>query len=163
MQEDSHLNYYFSTADVLLLAFSLSSKTSLERAKEIRLLANSSCGRHSKLPAVLVGTKLDLAAEREVSFKDGLATAKELGCSYMETSAASNIGVLEAFSAAVRLAGHGWAPSQTDVFGCGCALGLDIKVQRSAKKSVKGLLRRWSMFCKRGQKQLICSEKFLME
>ena len=100
---------------------------------------------------------MDLAADRQVTFKDGLATAKELGCSYMETSAASNVGVVEAFSAAVRLARHSSAASETNVFGCGCGLGLDIKVQRSAKKSVKGLLRRWSIFCKKDQKQLIYS------
>ena len=146
---------------MVLLAFSLSSKSSLERAKEIRLLADCSRGRHSKLPAVLVGTKLDLAADRQVTFRDGLATAKELGCSYVETSAANNIGVHEAFSTAIRLANHSLSLSKSDMFGCGCTLGLDIKVHCSAKKSVKGLLRKWSNFCKKDRKQLIYSDKFL--
>ena len=60
LQEHSHVKYYFAAADVLVLAFSLTDRSSLEAAKELRRFADTCCDQHSRLPAVLVGTKLDL-------------------------------------------------------------------------------------------------------
>ena len=157
------MQYYFGAANVLLLVFSLTDKSSLETAKELRQFADSCCSNRSwlKLPAVLVGTKQDLEQERQISFEEGLAAAKELGCSYVETSAATNKNVLQAFHTAVRLTAlqSSSAKSTMDLFRCGCASGLERKLQHSAKKSVKGLLCKWTNFCS-GRKSFIYSEQF---
>lgn len=155
------MQYYFGAANVLLLVFSLTDKSSLETAKKLRRFADSCSSNHSWLPAVLVGTKQDLEQERQVSFEEGLATAKELGCSYVETSAATNKNVLQAFHIAVRLLAlqSSSGKSTMDLFRCGCASGLEKKLHHSAKKSVKGLLCKWTKFCN-GKKNFFYSEQF---
>uniref|UniRef100_A0A7M4FKH9 small monomeric GTPase n=1 Tax=Crocodylus porosus TaxID=8502 RepID=A0A7M4FKH9_CROPO len=43
--------------------------------------------RYEKVPVILVGNKVDLESEREVSSNEGRALAEEWGCPFMETSA----------------------------------------------------------------------------
>jgi small GTP-binding protein len=50
------------------------------------------------IPLVVIGNKIDLDENRAVSYQEGEALAKELGCSYMETSAKSGQNVRDAFS-----------------------------------------------------------------
>ncbi|MBZ3884656.1 Ras-related protein Rap-2a [Sciurus carolinensis] len=45
--------------------------------------------RYEKVPVILVGNKVDLESEREVSSHEGRALAEEWGCPFMETSAKS--------------------------------------------------------------------------
>ena len=158
LQEHSHVKYYFAAADVLVLTFSLTGRSSLEAAKELRRFADTCCDQHSRMPAVLVGTKLDLEKERTISYEEGAATAKELGCSYKETSAATNSNVLQAFQMAVRLTIL-QRRSTMDLCGCGCAMGLEKRLHRSAKKSVKGLVSRCTHFLNK-RKSLLYSEHF---
>ena len=136
------MRYHFSTADVLLLTFDLSNHSSLEGAKRLKALANVYYGQYCKVPAVLVGTKSDLEADREISFEEGLATANELGCSYVETSAAMNINISEAFRTAVELAVRNLM--QQSLADLKCIYSVERK-EKSAKKSVKGLLRSFSI------------------
>lgn len=49
------------------------------------------------IPFVLIGNKIDLAAERQVSFQEGLAKAEELKSFFIETSALENINVQDTF------------------------------------------------------------------
>ncbi len=107
----------------------------------IRQLSNGYSGQLSKIPAVLVGTKLDLDDVRAVGFEEGLAAAKEIGCSYIETSAAANRGVVKAFTKAVRL-----VPTIMLEDDWLQTVHVEKKPQRSAVKSVKGFLRRCSTF-----------------
>ena len=111
---------------------------------KIRQEANSYCGHLSKLPAILVGTKLDLDHKRAVEFEEGMAIAKELNCSYIETSAAGDRGVIEAFIKAVNL-----VPDNSPVESlqeCLCKLQIEKKARRSTMKSVKGFIKRCSSF-----------------
>ncbi|KAL0204341.1 hypothetical protein M9458_002359, partial [Cirrhinus mrigala] len=44
---------------------------------------------YERVPVILVGNKVDLDNEREVSSSEGQALAEEWGCPFMETSAKS--------------------------------------------------------------------------
>ena len=158
-QEHNHVKYYFTAADVLVLAFSLTDRSSLEAAKELRRFADTCCDR---LPAVLVGTKLDLEKERTISYEEGATAAKELGCSYNETSAATNSNVLQAFQMAVRLTVL-QRRSTLDLCGCGCAMGLEKRLHRSAKKSVKGLVSKCTHFLNKRKSLLYCEHFAIVE
>ena len=161
-QEHNHVKYYFTAADVLVLAFSLTDRSSLEAAKELRRFADTCCDQHSRLPAVLVGTKLDLEKERTISYEEGATAAKELGCSYNETSAATNSNVLQAFQMAVRLTVL-QRRSTLDLCGCGCAMGLEKRLHRSAKKSVKGLVSKCTHFLNKRKSLLYCEHFAIVE
>ncbi|MFX0060134.1 MAG: hypothetical protein ACFE8J_17695, partial [Candidatus Heimdallarchaeota archaeon] len=49
------------------------------------------------LPIVLIGNKIDLEEQREISKEEGLSKAHELKCSFIETSALHNINVQDTF------------------------------------------------------------------
>ena len=49
------------------------------------------------IPIVLVGNKIDLVEQREVSTKEGIAEASKLHSSFIETSALENINVQDTF------------------------------------------------------------------
>jgi len=51
---------------------------------------------------MLVGNKSDKKEEREVSYSDGVTSAKILGCDFLETSAKITENVEEAFYDIVR-------------------------------------------------------------
>uniref|UniRef100_A0AAV2LD61 Small monomeric GTPase n=1 Tax=Knipowitschia caucasica TaxID=637954 RepID=A0AAV2LD61_KNICA len=59
-------------------------------------------GRYQQVPVVLVGNKVDLETEREVSLGEGQALAEDWGCPFMETSAKSKSMVDELFAEIVR-------------------------------------------------------------
>ncbi|RLW07569.1 hypothetical protein DV515_00003879 [Chloebia gouldiae] len=54
--------------------------------------------KYEKVPVILVGNKVDLESEREVSLSEGRALAEEWGCPFMETSAKSKTMVDELFA-----------------------------------------------------------------
>ena len=101
MQGERQQEQYFAIADAVLIAFSLTDGCSLERA---RALGRQLQGGEKKIPAVLVGTKQDRAEERSVSYDNASALAGELKCCYVESSAAYDTGVTEAFNLAAKLA-----------------------------------------------------------
>ena len=148
-QESNHLEYYFNWADVLLVAFSLDSRSSFNYAT--RLLQFSS---NSRPPVLLLGTKQDLKGEREVSFDEAKHLAEELSIPYMETSAATNLNVKEAFVLATEMGTI--SRMQQEVFLTESLLedsGYHSSMERkdSAKQektltrrfSVKGLVQKW--------------------
>ncbi|NXG73734.1 RAP2B protein, partial [Baryphthengus martii] len=58
--------------------------------------------RYERVPMILVGNKVDLEGEREVSFGEGKALAEEWSCPFMETSAKNKASVDELFAEIVR-------------------------------------------------------------
>ncbi|KAM7365337.1 hypothetical protein PAMP_016271 [Pampus punctatissimus] len=58
--------------------------------------------QYQQVPVVLVGNKVDLEEEREVSPSEGQALAEDWGCPFMETSAKSKTMVDELFAEIVR-------------------------------------------------------------
>ena len=55
-----------------------------------------------QLPVVVVGNKVDLEADREVSIVEGFETAKQWNASFIETSAKLGINVDECFDLLVE-------------------------------------------------------------
>lgn len=83
---------------MLLVAFSLESRSSLDYATHLLQFSSS-----SQPPAILLGTKQDLKGKREVCFDEAKRLAEELSIVYMETSAATNFNVKEAFVLATEM------------------------------------------------------------
>uniref|UniRef100_A0A5F9CVZ5 RAP2A, member of RAS oncogene family n=1 Tax=Oryctolagus cuniculus TaxID=9986 RepID=A0A5F9CVZ5_RABIT len=67
-----------------------------------------------KVPVILVGNKVDLESEREVSSNEGRALAEEWGCPFMETSAKSKTMVDELFAEIVRQMNYAAQPDKDD-------------------------------------------------
>ncbi|PKU39463.1 ras-related protein rap-2a [Limosa lapponica baueri] len=70
--------------------------------------------RYEKVPVILVGNKVDLESEREVSSSEGRALAEEWGCPFMETSAKSKTMVDELFAEIVRQMNYAAQPDKDD-------------------------------------------------
>ena len=80
------------------------------RAKDVSIAFN----RYEKVPVILVGNKVDLESEREVSSNEGRALAEEWGCPFMETSAKSKTMVDELFAEIVRQMNYAAQPDKDD-------------------------------------------------
>ncbi|XP_016417173.1 ras-related protein Rap-2a-like [Sinocyclocheilus rhinocerous] len=70
--------------------------------------------RYEKVPVILVGNKVDLESEREVSVREGQALAEEWGCPFIETSAKSKTMVDELFAEIVRQMDFAAQPDKDD-------------------------------------------------
>ena len=106
-------------AEAALLVYSITSLRSFERVTTLRdeilaeLAGPSEQGRGDgggapgsrggrSIPICLVGNKSDRNIDREVSVKAGVQLAKDLGCSFLETSAKEGHNVDEAFYGPLR-------------------------------------------------------------
>lgn len=88
--------HYMRSGQGFLLVYSVTSRSSFEevssfyqqilRAKDV-----------DEFPVVLVGNKIDLGAQREVSYDEGQRFAKKMKAPFFETSAKERINVTEAF------------------------------------------------------------------
>lgn len=88
------------TSDGFLLLYDISSKITFD---EIPLLFQEICRIKGAVPAmILVGSKLDRAIFREVSFEEAAELREKLGCQFIEASAMENLNVDEAFSLLVN-------------------------------------------------------------
>lgn len=74
------------------------------------------------MPMVLVGNKIDLEEQRQVSTREGVELARSFACPFFETSAKSRINVEEAFYECVR---------EICYHSGGNAGGIEYKVERS--------------------------------
>lgn len=59
-------------------------------------------GSYGQAPVMLVGNKSDRVMDRAVSFQEGSALAKDMGCDFVEASAKNCINVEKAFYEVVR-------------------------------------------------------------
>ena len=150
IQESNQLDYYFDWADVLLVAFSLDSHSSLKYATHLLQFSTS-----SRPPAILLATKHDLKGKREVSSEEARSVAEGLNIPYMETSAAANFNVKEAFSLAVEMGlinknQHFLTESLFE--DSGYLSSLEKKESKNQKpqvrKFMKGLVQKWKGFRK---------------
>lgn len=132
--------------DAVLIVFSLDDQSSLDVAKQ--LLANVRSQNIKQSPVVLVGTKCDLRShQRIVSYSDALTIAKEFGSTYVETSSAVNINVLEAFQTAMKMV----IMQQAEMTDKNIAVAK--KQERPTNKRVKEILSRLNPF--RKEKKLL--------
>lgn len=92
---------YMRTGEGFLLVYAINSRNSLEELQVFFELIQRVKDTEN-VPVFLVGNKSDLEIERQVSFEEGAAFAKSLGCPFLETSAKQRINVEEAFYGLVR-------------------------------------------------------------
>ena len=91
---------YMRNCNCFIVVYSITSRNSFNQIETyLKQIQHVSC--QSKVPIVLVGNKSDLTT-REVSYKEGKALAKSVGCSFYETSAKTASNVNEIFCEAVR-------------------------------------------------------------
>ncbi|XP_053743800.1 GTP-binding protein GEM [Synchiropus splendidus] len=87
--------------DAYLLLYSITDRVSFLRASELRIsLRRLRPAQHT--PIILVGNKCDLVRRREVSTSEGRACAAVFDCKFIETSAAMQHNVWEAFHGVIR-------------------------------------------------------------
>eukprot|EP01103_Thecamoeba_quadrilineata_P003330 TRINITY_DN13121_c0_g1_i1.p1 TRINITY_DN13121_c0_g1~~TRINITY_DN13121_c0_g1_i1.p1 ORF type:complete len:185 (-),score=31.11 TRINITY_DN13121_c0_g1_i1:69-623(-) len=79
-----------------LLVYSVANKGSFELIKTLNDKILNACGTE-KVPRVLLGNKCDLDKERQISTQEGLATAAEWSCGFVESSAKLNSNIDDAF------------------------------------------------------------------
>ena len=90
------MDMWISFGDGFLLVFAINDKNTFEavKAKYNRILK----GKHGvKCPILLIGNKVDLEDEREVTFNEAKHLADSWGIGYLETSAKTNFNCKEAF------------------------------------------------------------------
>uniref|UniRef100_A0A8D3E806 GTP-binding protein n=1 Tax=Scophthalmus maximus TaxID=52904 RepID=A0A8D3E806_SCOMX len=92
---------YMPTGDAYLLLYSVTDRASFLRASELRItLRRLRPAQHT--PIILVGNKCDLVRRREVSVSEGRTCAAVFDCKFIETSAAMQHNVWDAFHGIVR-------------------------------------------------------------
>lgn len=92
---------YMRTGEGFLLVYAINSKNSLDELQgfyeQIQRVKDA-----DNVPVLVVGNKSDLEIERQVSYEEGLAFAKSVGCPFLEASAKQRINVDESFYGLVR-------------------------------------------------------------
>lgn len=92
---------YMRTGEGFLLVYSITSRNSLEELQSFyEQILRVKDADH--VPVIVVGNKCDLEIERQVSYEEGLALARQFNCPFLETSAKQRINVEEAFYDLVR-------------------------------------------------------------
>jgi len=88
-----------------LLLFSITSRSSFEEAVRLRnqILMVKDVDERDAPPMVLVGTKADLASERQVETKEAEELAKSWGIEYFESSSRTRQNVTEPFFGIARM------------------------------------------------------------
>jgi GTPase KRas protein len=92
---------YMRSGQGFLCVYSITNRGSFEELKSFReqILRVKDADR---VPMVIVGNKVDLEAERQVSQSDGKDLAASFGCPWMETSAKMRIRCEDSFYELVR-------------------------------------------------------------
>nr|XP_055192459.1 LOW QUALITY PROTEIN: ras-related protein Rap-2b-like [Nyctereutes procyonoides] len=106
---------YIKNAQGFILVYSLVNQQSFQDIKRMRDQIIR-VKRYERVPMILVGNKVDLEGEREVSYGEGKALAEEWSCPFMETSAKNKASVDELFAEIVRQMNYAAQPNGDE--GC---------------------------------------------
>lgn len=96
---------YFRNGDGFILMYSVTSPMTLKEVEDLWELQMAMLRRRqvqSKLPVVLVGNKLDLVEDRQISTQKGQDLGARWDVPFIETSARTRINVDEAFEVIVK-------------------------------------------------------------
>ncbi|XP_029379974.1 ras-related protein Rap-2b-like isoform X2 [Echeneis naucrates] len=111
---------YIKNGQGFILVYSLVNQQSFQDIKPMRDQIIR-VKRYERVPMILVGNKVDLEGEREVSSGEGKALAQDWNCPFMETSAKNKGSVDELFAEIVRQMNYSTVPSGGDKC-CSCVL-----------------------------------------
>ena len=91
----------FRTRDCFIIVYDITDRSSFENVSQIHedILRIKDC--HS-VPCVIIGNKVDLKEDREVSYEEGVQLAKQMGAVFMETSAKTGQNVNESIETSIR-------------------------------------------------------------
>ncbi|KAI9522281.1 Ras- protein Rap-2a [Dissostichus eleginoides] len=111
---------YIKNGQGFILVYSLVNQQSFQDIKPMRDQIIR-VKRYERVPMILVGNKVDLEGEREVSSGEGKALAQEWSCPFIETSAKNKGSVDELFAEIVRQMNYSTVPSGGNQC-CSCVL-----------------------------------------
>jgi small GTP-binding protein len=94
-QYRSMIMQYVRSSNIVLLVFSI---TTTESFEEIAKLAQDIESQWPDISLIVIGNKIDLEENREVTQQEALKIGNEIGASYIETSALTGEGFDELFS-----------------------------------------------------------------
>jgi small GTP-binding protein len=95
---DSVRHLYYKGARGCVLIFDLTRRETLESVKDWHNALLKHSHIRSRIPVIVVGNKLDLVAQREVTSEEAIKVAEEIGASYYESSAKTGKTVDEFFT-----------------------------------------------------------------
>lgn len=93
---------YIKNGQGFVVVYSITSQQTFQDVRHMKdqiCRVKSGCDR---VPILLVGNKVDMEHQREVSTVEGMALAQSWGCPFMETSAKNRCNVNEVFAEVVR-------------------------------------------------------------
>lgn len=100
---------YIKNGQGFVVVYSITSQQTFQDVRHmkdqiVRVKSGSYSGTSegNRIPILLVGNKVDLDHQREVSTHEGMALAQSWGCPFMETSAKNRFNVNEVFAEVVR-------------------------------------------------------------
>ena len=93
------INAYYKNLSGAILVFDITNYESFKsiEAWHSNLLSNINENSRGYFPLILVGSKLDMANDREVLYNEATNLAKKLGCVYIECSAKSGVNITKIF------------------------------------------------------------------
>jgi len=97
----SNLDKYFESAEGFLMVYSIEDKNSFAELQQFKEGIEKKKGK-KETPMMIVGNKLDLENQRQVTLADGRQFAKKLNAFFTETSAKNNQNITDAFFPLVR-------------------------------------------------------------
>ena len=86
---------FYRRADGVVISFDVTDKQTFQNVRNWVESINAHAAKHAA--RVLVGNKIDLADDREVTREEAQELANQYGIHYHETSAKANIGLKETF------------------------------------------------------------------
>lgn len=93
---------YIKNGQGFVVVYSITSHQTFQDVKTMKEQIIRVKGGYEKIPILLVGNKIDLVHQREVSTVEGMTLAQSWGCPFMETSAKNRCNVNEVFAEVVR-------------------------------------------------------------
>ncbi|XP_018418517.1 PREDICTED: ras-related protein Rap-2b isoform X2 [Nanorana parkeri] len=112
---------YIKNGQGFILVYSLVNQQSFQDIKPMRDQIIR-VKRYEKVPMILVGNKVDLEGEREVSCGEGKALADDWNCPFLETSAKNKGSVDELFAEIVRQMNYASQPNGDDQCCSSCVI-----------------------------------------
>lgn len=108
----------FHNINGFIFVYSVASRGSFEMIPIIRDKILNDLGTDN-VPCVIVGNKSDLHLQRQIQIQEGRALAKEIGCSFVETSARHNENISRIFELIILEITKQEAPKEEEqTLGC---------------------------------------------